>query len=146
MPAKSPEDVLGLEFDWLGSDAEGHVALFSTAGGGYAPEEFLQDTEVHDKAIAAILTLPPSTIARFAPELPSGYKNTWRLVAERGLFAYDSDFNGGPYRLVAAPLVPAHITELPSLVEPAAGSIRVCSETFVDLRLISADLLRCRPS
>src|SRR5437899_85750 len=41
MGAKSADEILGLEFDWLASDADGHVALFSTAGGGYAPEDFL---------------------------------------------------------------------------------------------------------
>src|SRR5262245_52257163 len=49
--AKSADEILGLEFDWLASDADGHVALFSTAGGGFAPDEFLSDTDAHDRAI-----------------------------------------------------------------------------------------------
>lgn len=100
---KSAEEILGLEFDWLASDADGFVALFSTAGGGYAPDEFLRDTDAYDAAIDVVLGSPASTVARFAPELPPGLKNTWRMVAERGLFAFDSDPHGGPYRMVAAP-------------------------------------------
>ena len=80
---KSAADIQGLEFDWLGSDEVGCVALFSTAGAGCAPAEFLRDTSAHDAAIEAVLALPASTTARFAPELAPGLPNTWRVVAER---------------------------------------------------------------
>jgi hypothetical protein len=96
----SADDLLGTEYDWLTQDADGHVGLFSTAGGGYVPEKAWRHINAHDAAIAAILALPPSTTARFAPEVGAGLENTWRLVAERGLFAFDSD-HGGPYNLVA---------------------------------------------
>lgn len=58
---KSAEEILGLEYDWLASDAKGFVALFTTAGGGYAPTEFLKDTDAHDRAIDIILDLPATT-------------------------------------------------------------------------------------
>ena len=120
---KSSEDVKGLEFDWLACDADRHVALFSTAGTGYVPTEFLGDTDAHDAAIESILLLPPSTAARFAPALGAGYINTWRLVAERGLFAYDCDPSGGPYRLVAAPVVPIRQDALPGAVAEVVARI-----------------------
>lgn len=66
MTAKSADDILGLEFDWIASDADGHVARFSTAGGGYAPVELLRDTDAHDAAITALLTSAARTKARFA--------------------------------------------------------------------------------
>src|SRR5262245_7550067 len=109
MAAKSAEEIVGLELDWLANDADGHVALFSTAGGGYAPHELLRDTEAHDAAIEAILGTPVSTQARFAPQLAAGHENTWLMVAERGLYAFDSDAQGGPYRCVAAPAVPVRV-------------------------------------
>jgi hypothetical protein len=142
MVPKAAADVLGFEFDWLCSDAKGHVALFSTAGGAYAPEKVLQDADAQDAAIAVILALPASTAARLSPGLPSSYQNTWRLAAERGLFAYDADFHCGPYRLVAAPLVPIHVAELPRIACAAAAVIEISSATFLDLPVISADLLR----
>jgi hypothetical protein len=111
-------EIAGLEFDWLASDADGHVALFSTAGGGYVPEKVLQDTDAHLAAIEAILDAAASTEARLAPELAPALTNTWRLVAERGLFAFDSDLSGGPYHLVSAPKEPVRLAQLP-------GSVRV---------------------
>jgi hypothetical protein len=84
--AKSADDIRGVEYDWLASDADGHIALFTTAGAGFAPEEFLRNTDEHDAAIAAVLAAKASTSSRFAPELAPGLENTWRLMAERGVF------------------------------------------------------------
>lgn len=96
MTAKTRAQVLGFEYDWLACDSNSNIALFSTAGAGYAPKEFLRNTEAHDNAIAAILALPATTLARFSPTLAPSLSNTWRLVAERGLFAFDCNPNGGP--------------------------------------------------
>ena len=103
---KSADEIRGREYDWLARDDDGHVALFSTAGAGYAPVEFLWNTEAHDRAIQAILALPASTAARLAPELAANLENTWKLVAERGLFAFDCDPNGGPTAWSQSPWIP----------------------------------------
>lgn len=142
--AKSADEILGLEFDWLASDADGYVALFSTAGGGYAPDEFLRDTDAHDAAIDAVLASPASTVARFAPELPPGLKNTWRMVAERGLFAFDSDPHGGPYRMVAAPADPIRIVDLPRSVIDIVGRLKLRQVRFVGQPVITMELLQER--
>lgn len=142
--AKSADEILGLEFDWLASDADGYVALFSTAGGGYAPDEFLRDTDAHDAAIDAVLASPASTVARFAPEIPPGLKNTWRMVAERGLFAFDSDPHGGPYRVVAAPADPIRIVDLPRGVIDIVGRLKLRQVRFVGQPVITMELLQER--
>lgn len=145
MAKKSPAEVSGIEFDWLATDGNGNVALFTTAGGGYAPEEFLRDTDAHDAAIDSILASPPRTDVRFSPELPSGLQNTWHRMAERGIFAFDSDPNGGPYQLVAAPKEPIGIADL-----PADAAVVVRRLVFPDLRfsdsreVTKSSLVRCR--
>lgn len=142
MEAKSAAEILGFEFDWLAADAEGHVAMFSTAGGGYAPEAFLRDTNAHDEAIDALLASPASTTARLAPALPPGMKNTWRDVAERGLFAFDSDVHGGPYRLVAAPEVPIKMGQLPLAISCVLGNLELRHVRFVETSAISEHMLK----
>jgi hypothetical protein len=137
---KLPADTQGLEYDWLGSDVSGCVALFSTAGAGYAPKAFLRDTDAHDMAIQAVLVLPVTTEARFAPDLGPGLINTWRLVAERGLYAYDSNPNGGPYRLVAAPVVPVRVDALPPDVANVATAVR-CSLRFESMSIVTDEVL-----
>jgi hypothetical protein len=141
--SKTADDILGLEYDWLGIDDRGCVALFSTAGAGYAPTTVLRDTDAHDLAIQAVIALPPSTAARFAPDLAPGVINTWRLVAERGLFAYDCDPNGGPYRLVAAPISSVLIDALPPVVASVATAFR-CSLRFNLQRIMTAEALAMR--
>lgn len=120
MTAKSRDEILGIEYDWLGSDGDGYVAIFTTAGGSHAPEEFLRDTDEHDRAIEVVLALPPSTAAVFAPKLKPGLKNTWLDLAERGFFGFDGDPNGGPYGKVAAPVRPVHVDDLPPEVATVA--------------------------
>lgn len=117
---KSATDIMGFEYDWLGRDEDGHVALFTTAGAGYAPKAFLRDTDAHDNAIETVLALPASTTALFFPELDERCINTYKLVAERGLYAYDSYPNGGPYELAAAPQNPVRIETLPASVAEVA--------------------------
>lgn len=141
MAAKSAEDIEGIEYDWLARDEDGHVAMFSTAGAGYAPPTFLRDTDAHDAAFDALLALPATTSAKFFPEIAPGLKNTWKLVAERGLFAFDCDPNGGPYRLVAAPTVAVHADSLPPAVSKVAArvSLRTClgDSTTIDAEFLA---------
>ncbi len=87
------------------------------------------DTDAHANAIRAVLAGPASTSARFAPLPAAQNENTWELVAERGLYAFDADIDGGPYRLVAAPESAIDVSHLP---EAAVDVIRVL--TFSRLR------------
>jgi hypothetical protein len=138
--SKSAAEILGMEYDWLGCDSNGHIALFSTAGVGYAPAEFLRDTDAHDVAIQEVLALPPTTEARFFPAVAPGLVNTWRLVAERGLYAYDCDPNGGPYHLVAAPVVAAKTDALPPEVVSVATRVR-CPAPFERQTVVTEQML-----
>lgn len=113
MSAKSADEIHGYEFDWLASDGDGHVALFSTAGGGYAPEAFLADTCSSNQGNHGLVALHQRAVcARVKPPVV----NTWKMAAERGLFAFDGDPDGGPYYLVAAPEVPATAAQFPAIV------------------------------
>lgn len=141
MTAKSQNEILGFEYDWLASDREGHVAVFTTAGGSYAPDEFLRNTDEHDRAIEVALALPPSTTAVFAPKLRSGLKNTWLQLAERGIFGFDGDPNGGPYYKVAAPQRPVHVDDLPPEAAAVARRLVFPHLTFASLDQVAPEAL-----
>ncbi len=134
---KSALDIQNLEYDWLGHDEDGHVALFSTAGYGYAPEAFLRDTDAHSDAIEALLASDATTEAVLFPKLKPTLANTWRDVAERGLYAYDSD-PWGRYMLIAVPSIPRRIDAPPSCV--ASVSIR-CRFRFANVREVTSKML-----
>lgn len=88
MSAKIREEIQGFEYDWLAADSDGHVAFFSTAGGGSVPELFLRDVDRFDAVIAALVGRTSNN------------------------FAFDNDPHGGPYRLVAAPRKPVRLPQL----------------------------------
>jgi hypothetical protein len=133
------EDAEGREYDWLAMDSEGFAALFSTAGAGFAPDELLRDPESFDRAIDAILSLPASSTAECKRELPSDRTNTWRLVAERGLFAFDSDPSGGPYRLIGKPNSPVRVGDLPSSISSVVKRIELPGLLFRNSTEVNED-------
>lgn len=115
----------GFEYDWLVSDLEGRVAMMSTVGGGYYPKTLLDDSSGYERAIERILTLQASCEALRAPELRDGYENPWKRMAERGVHAFESDPNGGPYLRVAAPRKEILLLELPPDVRDIAARVRL---------------------
>jgi hypothetical protein len=144
MKRKALNEIEGLCYEWLASDADGHPACFSTAGGGYAPAEFLEDTDAHDLAIDMILAAPPSTVALFAPPVSPELTNTWQLMAERGVFAFESDYIGGPYTLVAAPKIPTHLRYLPTSVSAIIARVTFSTLCFSSISEIPEELIRNR--
>jgi hypothetical protein len=139
---KSAEEIAGFEYDWLAVDADGHVAQFSTAGAGYAPSEFLRNTDAHEQAIDLIRELPISTTACFAVEVKPQCENSWKIAAERGLFAFDSHPNGGPYRLAGAPAAALHVSELPAAIATVANSLVLGHLRFSALSVISEEMIK----
>lgn len=142
MSAASDNAISGSEFDWLACDGEGHVGFFSTAGGGYAPDEFLRYIDSFDAAIEAILTVAPRTRAICALQLRPELVNTWQAMAERGVFAFDSDLFGGPYKLIASPTAPIRVDELPDQAADVVRRITYPHVRFSALAEASAELLR----
>ena len=133
MSEKPPEDILGFEYDWLAIDKDGHLGLFSTAGGGRAPRSFLADTDAHDAGLDALMASRATTSARFFCEIKAGLDNAWKKAAERGVYAFDSDPNGAPYRLVAAPQDAVTTDGVPEATAEAAGMVKLDYLCFADI-------------
>lgn len=141
MTAKTKEDIEGYEYDWIACDADGHVALFSTGGSGYAPVAFLRDIDAHDAAIDRIIAMPASTQALKCPDLGPEYANTWRDVAVRGLFAFDCDSSKGAYKRVAVPLSPAYLHDFDHSVVETAKQICLGNIRFSDVEFLTQDVV-----
>jgi hypothetical protein len=137
MTHKRAEEVRGYEYDWLATDAGGHAGIFSTAGGGYVPPEVLRDLDAHYAAIALLMSLPESCVPASAPTMSAAYINSWAMAAARGLFAFDGDFLGGPYRLVGVPTTPIRASALPDAVARVANRV-----TFTKVRFQGQSLLQ----
>jgi len=135
-------EAVGLDFDWLASDAEGHVAVFSSAGGEIPPDAVLRDMDAHVRALGALLATPASTHAAFAPSAPGAER--WRGAAERGLFVYRCRPEGGPYRLAAAPETPIRVMDLPLGAGLVVQALRFGQLRFRYIHSVTADVLLSR--
>jgi hypothetical protein len=118
-----PEDLLGREFDWLACDAAGEVALFCTAGGGYPPNVFVGAIDEFDAALDGLLRLSASTTGTFVEDAID--ERVWKPAVERGLYIFDSDVDGGPYRRVGMPKVPVRVLSLPLILREVFERIRL---------------------
>ena len=127
---KTLDDIGGYEYDWLGCDRLGQIALLSTAGIGIAPDVFLLDTDKYDQAIENIFKLPVSTsVVRF-PEIGDELVNTWLLAAERGIYGYDASAPDGIYSQVSIPEVAILVNQLPSEIATVVRLFQFNAITF----------------
>lgn len=79
------EELAGREFDWLGIDIDGNIAMFSTAGVGPIPQIVIEDYKVYDAIFDEI-------------ESPNwGSESVWDDYSKLGFYVYDWEPNSGPY-------------------------------------------------
>lgn len=140
--ATDPVESVGLDFDWLASDAEGYVAVFASGGGEIPPDAVLGDMDAHVRALDALLAAPVSTRALFAPLGPG--EGRWRAAAERGLFVYRCGPGGGAYRLVAAPEIPIRALQLGAGPGLLVQAMRFGQLRFRYIHSVTPDVLLTR--
>lgn len=70
--------------------------------------------------------------------------NTWRLMAERGCFSFDSSPLGGSYHLVSAPSSRVGLLELPMDVAIRRVIVPLLHLRFDELQEISTAMIRTR--
>ncbi len=85
------EELEGREFDWFAIDSEGNIGLFSTAGEGTIPGEVMEAYSGHDDMSEQL-------------ESPNwGSSEVWSDYAALGLYVYDWNLHGGPYKRERVP-------------------------------------------
>lgn len=108
----------GMEFDWLGMDTQGRLGQFLSTGLGYVPDAALSSEE---DLFALLLWLDEQPL-REPLSIPGGsFEALLAVPQRRGLYVYDArpdpadpDRRVPTYRLVAAPVTPLRLDELPA--------------------------------
>lgn len=140
----SERDIKGSEYDFLATNSLGQVAVFATAGAGCPPSGLLRAVDEHRVAIDALTALPVScAVVRcdyVATEL--GFPDTWRLVAERGVFGYDAIGRKYIYVCSAVPSVPINVRDLPDSIRRVALSVVFQGLVFSPHMLFGEDEIR----
>ena len=134
----------GIDCVWLAADDEGRVAAFVTAGIGPIPltamalgEEAVEDLE------GSIVEMPRFSEARLLAKLPR--PDDFIAIAERGIFAFDwRDIHRSTvedtqcYELIAAPITPINVEQLPNNIRSIALTTRISRVRFLTARMIDA--------
>ncbi|HSD87871.1 MAG TPA: hypothetical protein VLB44_10170 [Kofleriaceae bacterium] len=94
-----------MEFDWLAWDADGFVALFSSAGFGPVPEKLPAMVDAIDAALERMKALPLTGDETAEPD-------EWLAAAQRGFFAFDWAHGHDRYELEALPKRTLRIDEI----------------------------------
>jgi hypothetical protein len=119
MPRTHPR--WGIEFDWLGLDRQGQVAIFTTAGYGAVPEIVNLHLAEVDGAIEQVAHLPVVGSAdRIDTPTADGDYSDWFAYSAIGFYAYDWHMWHGPYRRLCSPSVPIEVADLPPGLRQAA--------------------------
>jgi len=104
-----------IDMPWVAVDAAGRLAVFTTAGEGPVPASALNASAAAEAAIAELPIFGGNKLLVAYPR-----PDDFIAFAERGLYAYDwcdvhrtTGASSGCYELVAVPLRPVLISELP---------------------------------
>lgn len=126
----------GVDYAWLASDAEGHVARFTNVGEGPVPAAVLGMREMADRAEALCGALPFVGKPVMRVSLPD--PTDFRRLARRGLYGYDwqdatrTAGHTGCYELLAVPTLAVRMEELPADLRRLAGLVRFGNLRFAD--------------
>ncbi|PJJ47891.1 hypothetical protein [Hymenobacter chitinivorans] len=136
------------DIDWFAVDAEGHI-LHVASGGGILPESVAASQEVLLELHHYFLTLPDTTAAEAAEvedgaEAAGGYQSFARY-ARRGLFSFEKtrlhERADSRYHLVARPVVPLLVSELPKKLAQLLGRTRLPGSVGGQTALDSSQIL-----
>lgn len=117
-----------VDFEWFAKDADGRIAVFTTAGSGYVPACSVSDRESH-RAIACALFEGHEQLDWFP------------MVGAAGCygFDFDGDFSSGAYKREVVPIKPAISRESERLLLANSHMIPAFPFRFADCDVIRAD-------
>lgn len=115
------------DLDWFASSLDGTVLHFATGGRGFVPDFVRQSISAYEEIYDYIFSISAGCgveiVEKNLPGFNSDierqrYLKSFSEMAGRGVFSYDV-FNDGGYMLIAKPVVPLKLSDLP-------GQVRHC--------------------
>jgi hypothetical protein len=77
-----------IEFDWLGVDQVGQLAIFSSVGKAFIPSKVVSSCEKYQHLARVINSLPAISKAILCTK-EKGVFDDWKMCSQKGLFAFD---------------------------------------------------------
>jgi len=129
----------GLDVEWFGVDRVGALAIFTT-GYGVIPRKVFESDERHRRLSEFFDGAPEISEAHLVAGLdPRGTYELFLAEARRGLYSYyHSDYGTRePYKLIAYPLAPLLVKDLPEEIQAMLAPFR-----FERIEFSQADTIR----
>ncbi len=112
------------EFDWIAVDESGNIGFFASGGFGPVPQVSLAAADellnIQEQIRALPWTCKTESVAQVAYYLGDFFE-----VAEKGVFAYNWDFDRREYRLIVRPVAPVAPVDSASARQVASLAQRV---------------------
>lgn len=141
-PEFAASPLAGMDFSWLAVDDDGHVAWLVTFGSAVVPQWVEGRSEDFGGIEDALAALPE--LGGCVAQETGHHLEEWRSAARKGVFAYDWDVYRGPYRVVAAPVIPLKAEALPPSLSALARRTRFTGVCFCDRKALALpDVLAC---
>lgn len=107
-------EFIGRELDWIGTDADGRVGYFSSAGRIAVPDaaRLFEDDDVHGDTLRSCRITGGVDLHDASGRIVGD----WLEVARRGFYAFDIHEGGDVYALIASPRAPITASSLPERV------------------------------
>ncbi|WP_236195227.1 hypothetical protein [Pseudomonas glycinae] len=112
------------DLDWFASCLDGAVLHFATGGRGFVPDFVRQSISAYEEIYDYIFSISAGCgveiVEKNLPGFNSDierqrYLKSFSEMAGRGVFSYDV-FNDGGYKMIAKPVVPLKLSDLPDQV------------------------------
>ncbi len=107
------------DFEWYALDRSGSIGMLTTAGPGPVPRSIFRDLDAYISVAEFFGMLPRKGQAEILIQKPR--VDDWRLAAEHGLYSFDYIYGAEPkpagYHMVARPVEPLHIDEVPDWLQ-----------------------------
>ena len=126
-----------MDFAWVATDRDGHVAWLVTCGSAVVPKWVDDAADDYDLVEEWLKALPQR--GAFSTSEAPGNIEGWRTAARSGVFAYDWDVYSGPYRAIAVPATPGVVADLPPALAALARRSCFAHVCFWDRMALPAD-------
>ncbi|RYE26631.1 MAG: hypothetical protein EOP45_03595 [Sphingobacteriaceae bacterium] len=105
-----------VEFDWIGIDRLGQIAVFSSFNKGFIPDKALLSFDKYKELDKLIDELPTITEAILCTRIKGDFKE-WLSYSAKGLYGYDfqdahREVRFGQYDLISKPEEPLTVTHI----------------------------------
>jgi hypothetical protein len=140
----------GVDLVWIASDRRGEIAAFVTGGEGPIPDKAFFQLELDPSPEELFAAVPESS----GFEVLLGYQvaSSFGALAARGVYVYDwTDVHktaaraSRSYELVARPVLPSHVGQLPQELGVIAGRVILPVDAFLSNLAVHVDGIAPRP-